>query len=126
MERINMQTVDVQSRKNISETVFVPRSEAEYTRLAAMLDNLIDEVGEDETHPLASLMDVFIGTDRKLRKCQRVAMWLYAGRAKDYQKIAMFWEAGFLDESKLFNILRRHALTAKWNKEKWRFSGDEE
>jgi HTH-type transcriptional regulator / antitoxin HigA len=53
-----MQTVDVQSRKNISETVFVPRSEAEYKRLAAMLDNLIDEVGEDETHPLASLMDV--------------------------------------------------------------------
>ncbi|WP_256891018.1 hypothetical protein [Cylindrospermopsis raciborskii] len=23
-----------------------------------MLDNLIDEVGEDETHPLASLMEI--------------------------------------------------------------------
>lgn len=53
-----MQTVDVQSWKNLSDTVFVPHTEAEYERLVAMLDNLIDEVGEDETHPLASLMDV--------------------------------------------------------------------
>lgn len=53
-----MQTVDVQSWKNISETVFVPHTETEYNRLVVMLDNLIDEVGEDETHPLASLMDV--------------------------------------------------------------------
>lgn len=58
MEGINMQTVDVQSWKNLSDTVFVPHTEAEYSRLVAMLDNLIDEVGEDETHPLASLMDV--------------------------------------------------------------------
>ena len=50
-----------------------------------------------------------------------VAMWLYAGRAKDYQKIAMFWEAEFLDEAKLFGILEKHDLSAKWNKEKWRF-----
>lgn len=53
-----MQTVDIQSWKNVSETVFVPHTETEYKRLVAMLDNLIDEVGEDETHPLASLMDV--------------------------------------------------------------------
>ena len=32
--------------------------ETEYKDTAAMLDNLIDQVGEDETHPLASLMDV--------------------------------------------------------------------
>ena len=54
-----------------------------------------------------------------------VAMWLYAGRAKDYQKIAMFYEAEFLDEAKLFDILKRHDLTAKWNKEKWRFISEE-
>lgn len=42
----------------ISETLSVPRSEAEYNRLVAMLDELIDEVGEDETHPLASLMEI--------------------------------------------------------------------
>ena len=33
-------------------------NESFYKRLVSMLDNLIDEVGEDETHPLASLMDV--------------------------------------------------------------------
>jgi len=54
-----------------------------------------------------------------------VAMWLYAGRAKDYQKIAMFCEAGFLDEAKLFGILQKHDLTEKWNMEKWRFLVDE-
>lgn len=53
-----MQTVDVQSWKNVSDTVFVPHTEAEYERLVAMLDDLIDRVGEDESHPLASLMDV--------------------------------------------------------------------
>lgn len=55
-----------------------------------------------------------------------VAMWLYAGRSKDYQKITMFWEADFLDEAKLFDILERHDLMTKWNKEKWRFADDEE
>jgi HTH-type transcriptional regulator/antitoxin HigA len=53
-----MQTVDLNAWKNLSDTVFVPHTEAEYNRLVAMLDKLIDEVGEDETHPLASLMDV--------------------------------------------------------------------
>jgi HTH-type transcriptional regulator/antitoxin HigA len=53
-----MQTVDVNSWKNLSNTVFVPRNETEYNRLVEMLDELIDEVGEDEAHPLASLMDV--------------------------------------------------------------------
>ncbi len=53
-----MQNVDVQSWKNLSDTVFVPHTEAEYNRLVEMLDALVDEVGEDETHPLASLMDV--------------------------------------------------------------------
>ena len=53
-----MQTVDVQSWKKLSDTVFVPHTETEYNRLVEMLDALVDEVGEDETHPLASLMDV--------------------------------------------------------------------
>lgn len=29
-----------------------------YKNLAALLDNLIDEVGEDEFHPLAAMMEV--------------------------------------------------------------------
>jgi HTH-type transcriptional regulator/antitoxin HigA len=36
-------------------------TDADYERLVQVLDQLIDQVGEDETHPLASLMEV-IGT----------------------------------------------------------------
>ncbi len=50
-----------------------------------------------------------------------VAMWLFAGRAKDYQKIAMFVDAGILDDKRLANILARHDLLVKWETEKWRF-----
>ena len=53
-----MQVIDLQSWKNVSDTVFVPHTELEYDRLVAMLDDLIDQVGENESHPLASMMDV--------------------------------------------------------------------
>jgi HTH-type transcriptional regulator/antitoxin HigA len=36
----------------------VPHTEAEYERLISLLDRLVDEVGEDESHPLASLMEI--------------------------------------------------------------------
>jgi HTH-type transcriptional regulator / antitoxin HigA len=42
----------------LSRLVYVPHTEEEYGRLVALLDTLIDEVGEDETHPLASLMEI--------------------------------------------------------------------
>jgi HTH-type transcriptional regulator/antitoxin HigA len=42
----------------ISRTVRVPRTEADYQELVELLDGITDEVGEDENHPLASLMDV--------------------------------------------------------------------
>jgi len=35
----------------------VPHTEEEYDNLVSMLDNLIDEVGENEKHPLSSLME---------------------------------------------------------------------
>ncbi len=38
--------------------VFVPHADHEYKRLVAVLDSLIDTVGENENHPLASLMEV--------------------------------------------------------------------
>ena len=41
-----------------STLVCVPRTEEEYNRLVAFLDEVTDEVGEDEHHPLASFMDV--------------------------------------------------------------------
>ena len=37
---------------------FVPHTEAEYRRLVHLLDELVDEVGNDESHLLASLMEV--------------------------------------------------------------------
>ena len=36
----------------------VPRTDREYRQLVKLLDKLVDEVGEDEDHPLASLMEV--------------------------------------------------------------------
>lgn len=57
-----MQNLDVQRAasawSSLSGDVFVPHTEAEYERIVALLDQLIDEVGEDEGHPLASLMEV--------------------------------------------------------------------
>jgi len=38
--------------------VRVPDKEADYNELVELLDHLTDEVGNDENHPLASLMDV--------------------------------------------------------------------
>lgn len=42
----------------LSQSVFVPHTATEYQRLVALLDELVDEVGNDESHPLASLMEV--------------------------------------------------------------------
>ena len=44
--------------KPISTLICVPRSEDDYNRLLALLDEVTDEVGEDENHPLASFMDL--------------------------------------------------------------------
>ena len=51
-----------------------------------------------------------------------VAMWLFAGRLKDYQKIAAFMEAGILDEPRLKMLLNKYGLLLKWEREKWRFA----
>jgi HTH-type transcriptional regulator/antitoxin HigA len=42
----------------ISRAVRVPRTDEDYQELVELLDRVTDEVGEDENHPLASLMDV--------------------------------------------------------------------
>ncbi len=42
----------------LTSVVFVPHDESEYQQLVAILDDLIDEVGENEDHPLASMMEV--------------------------------------------------------------------
>lgn len=44
------------------EPIFsVPRTKADYTRLVEFLDDVIDQMGEDESHPLASLAET-VGT----------------------------------------------------------------
>lgn len=57
-----MAIIDIKQTQNIwlnlENTIFVPHTEDEYERLVSFLDDLIDEVGEDETHPLASLMEI--------------------------------------------------------------------
>ena len=42
----------------ISRAVRVPHTDADYRELVELLDRVTDEVGQDENHPLASLMDV--------------------------------------------------------------------
>ena len=44
--------------RHFSTLVCVPRTEDDYNRLVTLLDEVTDEVGEDESHPLASFMDV--------------------------------------------------------------------
>ena len=57
-----LQDLDVKRAANawssLSGAVFVPHTEADYKRIVALLDRLIDEVGEDENHQLASMMEV--------------------------------------------------------------------
>ncbi|HLG15573.1 MAG TPA: hypothetical protein VJH03_13895 [Blastocatellia bacterium] len=57
-----MQNVDIDRAVDnwapLAECIFVPHTEEEYSRLVALLDGLVDQVGEDERHPLASLMEV--------------------------------------------------------------------
>ena len=42
---------------SIQNIFSVPRTEQEYLKLVKLLDGLIDEVGNEETHPLSSLME---------------------------------------------------------------------
>ena len=57
-----MSTVQIekalQAWPQVKPTLYLPRSEREYRQLVKFLDRLIDEVGEDETHPLASMMEI--------------------------------------------------------------------
>ena len=47
-----------QSWTNLNQILFIPRNESEYQQLVITLDNLIDEIGENEDHSLAPLMEI--------------------------------------------------------------------
>lgn len=57
-----MTTGEVQTVERVwpmlAEVLFVPHTDGDYQRLVALLDTLVDLVGEEEDHPLASLMEV--------------------------------------------------------------------
>ena len=59
---IKVTTIDLEKTKqawsNLTDIVFIPHTEDDYEKLVIMLDNLIDAVGENEEHPLASLMEI--------------------------------------------------------------------
>jgi len=42
---------------DIQDIFSVPHNEKDYKKLVSLLDSLIDEVGNNESHPLSSLMD---------------------------------------------------------------------
>lgn len=45
----------------VSNFVSVPHTKKQYEKAVKMLDDLIDEIGENENHPLTSLMEI-LGT----------------------------------------------------------------
>jgi HTH-type transcriptional regulator/antitoxin HigA len=59
---MTMQNLDVSKTQaawsSLAGKIYVPHSDKEYEQLVALLDSLIDEVGENESHPLASLMEI--------------------------------------------------------------------
>jgi HTH-type transcriptional regulator/antitoxin HigA len=60
MERVKMLSIDETQKlwQPLATKLVILRDEASYQYLVDWLDQLIDEVGENEAHPLASLMDL--------------------------------------------------------------------
>ena len=56
---------------DIQPVFSVPHNKKEYERLVNLLDSLIDEVGNDEKHPLTSLMET-IGSFIEIYESQHV------------------------------------------------------
>jgi len=54
-----------QAWPQVEPALRVPRNEREYRQLVKLLDRLVDTVGENEHHPLASLMEVLGGLVEK-------------------------------------------------------------
>ena len=55
----------------IQDILSIPHSEKEYRRLVGLLDKIIDEVGNDESHSLASLMET-LGSLIEMYEAQRI------------------------------------------------------
>lgn len=56
---MNTQIKEIAKVWTVVRDIFtVPHNDKEYKKLVSLLDSIIDEVGEDEKHPLASLMEI--------------------------------------------------------------------
>jgi len=59
---MSMQNLDVSkiadAWSSLANRIYVPHSDEEYREIVALLDSLVDEVGENRSHPLASLMEI--------------------------------------------------------------------
>ena len=53
-----LQTKVMENLQQTAEFIFVPTSEDEYEQLVNLLDEITDIVRDNETHPLANMMDV--------------------------------------------------------------------
>jgi HTH-type transcriptional regulator/antitoxin HigA len=56
---------------DMRDILSVPHNEKEYKRLVSLLDNVIDEVGNDESHSLASLMET-LGSLIEMYEAERI------------------------------------------------------
>ena len=61
MEEVKKFSEAVQPYWTVMEPVLMVRTEADYDRAVARLNELLDEVGDDATHPLYGLLDT-LGT----------------------------------------------------------------
>ena len=49
---------EIQQQLNQIDAAIGPHTEVAYEALVELLDRLIDQIGEDESHPLTSMVDV--------------------------------------------------------------------
>jgi len=73
MEEVKKFAEAVQPYWTVMEPVLTVRSETDYDRAVARLNDLLDEVGDDTTHPLYGLLDT-LGTLVHAYEVEHVAM----------------------------------------------------
>jgi HTH-type transcriptional regulator/antitoxin HigA len=55
---LNLVSKTTAAWSSLHDKIIVPHCDEEYQQLVELLDSMIDAVGEDESHPLASLMEI--------------------------------------------------------------------
>ena len=89
----------------LTPVVFVPHAESEYQRLVAVLDDLIDVVGENENHPLASLMEVIGVLIEKYEDEHVPELTEIYSNPKSFKRYCILFQLGEMEVSVLSNSL---------------------